>query len=327
MPHSGGQKGHSDQKVTQSHPIDARVARIAAEQFGLITVAQLYGLGLTYTEVRGRVRRGRLFPLHRGVYAVGRDDISPRGHLRAAVFAVNDKGFLSHNTSLAAQGLRKIDTHNIHVTVIASSTPKRPGLIIHRTASAPHRSEIRDRFGLRYSSLPRALVEIAPDERPAELLRLVTVGIHKNIVDIRSIGETIARHERRPGVGILQSALGRYLDTADRSSGLEVDFDDYCSSDSRIPCYEKNVRMGPYEFDVVFREQKLIVELDGRPYHVALRDMENDRAKDIWAQRQGMMIMRITDFTWEHDRAQAIEDLLGLLALGGWIPGGISTAA
>jgi hypothetical protein len=28
--------------------------------------------------------------------------------------------------------------------------------------------------------------------------------------------------------------------------------------------------------------------------------------------------MRITDFAWEHDRAQAIEDLLALLALGGW---------
>jgi hypothetical protein len=30
--------------------------------------------------------------------------------------------------------------------------------------------------------------------------------------------------------------------------------------------------------------------------------------------------MRITDFGWEHDRPAAIEDLLALLARGGWTP-------
>ncbi|HWD64082.1 MAG TPA: hypothetical protein VG405_02835, partial [Solirubrobacteraceae bacterium] len=92
------------------------------------------------------------------------------------------------------------------------------------------------------------------------------------------------------------------------------------ATDSRIPPYEKNVYQGPHEWDVVFRAQGLAVELDGRPYHVALQDMENDRAKDIWAQRRGLRIMRITDFAWDYGRDQAVRDLLALLALGGWTP-------
>lgn len=327
MPHSGRETRVQRGKGSQSGPADALIARIAGRQERLITLAQLYSLGLSDDQIRRRVKRGLLHVLHRGVFIVGPPNIPPRGHLKGALLTLGNHAFLTHRTSLAFQGLRDIDTRNIHLTVIADHTPKRPGLTIHRTSTRPHPHEIRSRFGLRYSSLPRALVEVAPDERPEELMRLITLGLHKGIVDIKALQETIARHERRPGVGILQSALSRYVDTADRKSGLEVGFDDYCASDSRIPLYEKNVRMGPYEFDVVFRDQKLVVELDGRPYHVALKDMDNDRAKDIWVQRQGLRIMRITDFTWEHDRAQAIDDLLALLAKGGWLPGAVPAAA
>ena len=299
--------------------MDAKIARIASRQFGLITLVALYALGLTYTEVRRRVEKGRLYPIHRGVFAVGRPDLSPQGHLRAALLALDDAAFLSHRTSLAAQGLRAIDTRHIELTVVATSTPKRPGLIIHRATSEPHKHEVRTRFGLRYSSLPRALVEVAPTESPEELARLITQGIRKNLVDFEAIDQTLARHGRRPGTGKLARLVHRYTDPTDRKSGLERAFDAVIGSDPRFPPYQRNLRAGPYEWDVVFPAQRLVVELDGRPYHVALQDMDKDRAKDIWAQRQGLRIMRITDFAWEYDRAQALQDLLALLALGGWL--------
>jgi hypothetical protein len=137
----------------------------------------------------------------------------------------------------------------------------------------------------------------------------------------------MARHERRPGIAKLQLVAGRYLDPTDRKSGLEESFDAHCRSDPRIPPYEKNVHLGPYEIDCWFAAQRLAVELDGRPFHVALKDFDRDRAKDIWLQRQGSRVMRITDFMWEYGRTQAVEDLLALLALGGWHPGDVVAAA
>lgn len=327
MRDSGGQSGRNGKKPPQSEPVDAKIAGIAARQFGLITLVQLYSLGLTYTEVHRRVQKGRLFPLHRGVFAVGRPDIAPRGHLKAGLLALGEASFLSHRASLAVQGLGAIDTRRIELTVVASSTPKRPGLIIHRTATAPHRHEIRSRFGLRYSSFARAMLEVAPRERPDELRRLVAEGLRRGVADLSAVEQTLARHPRAPGAGTLQAALQRYLDTTDRNYELERSFDAELAGDPRFPPYEKNLHAGGYEIDCLFGAQRLAVELDGRPFHVALADFDRDRAKDTWLQRRGLRIMRISDFMWDYERSEAIDNLLALLALGGWIPGAVSRAA
>lgn len=320
MLNAGNETRASRGFASQRDPIDALIARIAGEQERLITLAQLYALGLSHDQIRRRVQRGLLHVLHRGVFIVGPPNITPKGHLKGALLTLGATSFLTHRTSIAIQGLRSIDTRNIHVTVVADHTPKRPGLIIHRTSSEPHRHEIRSRFGLRYSSLARALIEVAPQETPEELTRLITEGIHRNLVDFRSIQEAIARHKGEPGIGKLRQVLRPYLATTPRKSGLEVSFDKVIGPDPRFPPYEKNVRAGGHEWDVVFRQQQLVVELDGRPYHTAIKDMDNDRAKDTWVQLHGMRIMRITEFMWDNERVETLKNLLALLAKGGWIP-------
>jgi len=213
-------------------------------------------------------------------------------------------------------GLCAINTYAIEATVVADHTPKRPGLIVHRSASTPHRSETRSRLGLRYSSVPRLLLELAPRERPDELIKLVTEAVRKRSFDPKSLRATLARHERHPGTATLKKLLNRYLDPSDRKSGLERSFDAYAATDPRIPPYDKNVHLGPFEIDCLWRDYELALELDGRPWHIALQDTDRDHAKDIWLQRRGLRIMRITDFAWEYGRATAIDDLLALLALG-----------
>jgi very-short-patch-repair endonuclease len=76
------------------------------------------------------------------------------------------------------------------------------------------------------------------------------------------------------------------------------------------------VRLGPYEFDCRWPNEGVILELDGRPYHRAIQDRDKDNAKDIWVQRQGERILRVSDFRWEYDQAGAVDDLLALLAVG-----------
>ncbi len=56
---------------------DAAVARIAAKQHGIITFTQLIDAGLSPSQVRNRVRSGRLHRIHRGVYAVGHRGLEP----------------------------------------------------------------------------------------------------------------------------------------------------------------------------------------------------------------------------------------------------------
>jgi hypothetical protein len=203
----------------------------------------------------------------------------------------------------------------IEVTVVGTSARKHEGLIVHRTRTPPHRNEVQTRYGLRISSVPRALIDQSARETPQELLRLITEAVRKGILSFASMEEALNRHTHRPGIKTLKDVYERYRPGPDRKSQLEHSFDTYAATDPRIPPYEKNVHMAPYEFDCYWPAQAVILELDGRPYHRALQDRDNDNAKDIWIQRHRLNGLRVSDFRWEHDRAGAIDDLLGLLEL------------
>jgi very-short-patch-repair endonuclease len=286
--------------------------RLAQRQGGTVGREQLRRLGFTLSEIRTMLHRGELIRLHRGVFLYGCGRPYAKGALFGGLLALGPSSFLSHRSSAAAQGLRPIAPSYVEVTVPGKPRP-RQGLIVHRTSTEPHPSETTERFGLRYSSNPRMLIEVAPRETSKEIDRLITLSIRRGLFDPQKLAEAIERHSRRPGLTVVRAAAARYLELSDRSSQLEVSFDEHAERDARIPRYEKNVHLGPYEFDCHFVEQRVIVELDGRPYHTVIRDLENDHAKNTWCQLNGLRILRITDFRWEHDRAGAIEDLLTML--------------
>jgi hypothetical protein len=66
---------------------------LAGRQDGVVSLLQLFGLGLTYREVRRLVEKGVLHPIHRGVYAVGHPKLTAKGRLRAALMACGDTAF------------------------------------------------------------------------------------------------------------------------------------------------------------------------------------------------------------------------------------------
>ncbi len=65
----------------------------------------------------------------------------------------------------------------------------------------------------------------------------------------------------------------------------------------------------------MWTEQRVTLELDGRPYHVAVEDFDRDRAKDRALTRHGWRPIRVSDFEWEHDRATVLDDLYALLGV------------
>jgi hypothetical protein len=66
---------------------DVLVARRAAAQWGVPSLAELRGCGLSRDAVSVRVRNGRLHRLYPGVYAVGHANPPLPGHFLAAVKA------------------------------------------------------------------------------------------------------------------------------------------------------------------------------------------------------------------------------------------------
>jgi predicted transcriptional regulator of viral defense system len=118
---------------------DAEIARIAGREHGNITRAQLHRLGLTDDAIAHRVASGRLYRVHRGVYAVGRPPVVALEHAAAAVLACGPHAGLSHTSGLALWELRNVWELPQHVTVTEGDPRPRAS---PSTAAAPSRVAI-----------------------------------------------------------------------------------------------------------------------------------------------------------------------------------------
>src|SRR5215210_4933899 len=79
---------------------------LARKQHGVITRQQLLRLGFTRDAIDHRIENGRLIPVFRGVYAVGRRELSNEGWWMAAVLACGeDTAAISHESAVAHYGI------------------------------------------------------------------------------------------------------------------------------------------------------------------------------------------------------------------------------
>jgi very-short-patch-repair endonuclease len=63
---------------------------------------------------------------------------------------------------------------------------------------------------------------------------------------------------------------------------------------AELPIPELNVRIGRYEVDFLWREQKLVVEVDGFRFHSSRSAFERDRLRDAELAAQGFHVLRVT---------------------------------
>jgi very-short-patch-repair endonuclease len=307
-----GELPHSD---GEHPPPEVALSRLAGRQHGVVSRAQLNGLGFSRGQIDRRVAQGRLHRLFHHAFAVGHRDIGERGHLLAALLSLGPSAFLSHRTAAAVWGLRAVNLHAIELTVPGSGGRRRPGLTLHRCQDEPHRDDVRRHVELRVSSIPRLLTELASREEPKELERLITLAVRKRLLrpdasdGRQSIEAALARHGTRPGMRCLRAALATYLRTEDSKSGLERAFDRILATHPDLPAPQRNVSLGVWELDRFWPEYRLVVELDGRPYHIAVADMERDRIKDAALQRMGLTPLRFTDFRVEYDPGAVLDEV------------------
>lgn len=282
----------------------------------MISAEQLSSLGFTRNRVADLVSEGHLHRLYRGVYAVGHLKLTRDGRLAAALLAAGDGAFLSHRTAAALHGLRNLNLRRIDVTVVGAAVRARQGVRIHRTTKAPVRGELTELNGLRISTIPRLLVELAATETQDELGRLIDEAVRRRAFDHANLRTAIDRHATRPGIGKLRAAYAAYVPRSDRKSNLERAFDRLLTKYPEIPEPLRNVYIDIWELDCYWPEHDVALELDGRPYHLTVADIERDRRKDAYLLTHSIKPLRITDKRFEADPLGSLEDLKTLLQLG-----------
>jgi very-short-patch-repair endonuclease len=321
VPDADDKSSSGDRKVNPRRESEGALARLARHQDGVVSREQLFELGFSYQQIEWRVEHGRLHLIHHNVYAVGHRSLADHAHLVAALLSAGPTSFLSHRTSGAAYGVRVVNLRQLEVTVPGGTSRRRGTLIVHRSRHEPDADDVRVRGGLRISSYARMLVELAPHETPAELDRLITAGVRKRLLrldtadGLAKVEATLARHPRHAGLSRLAAALSAYRRTDSSKSELERAFDRFLAQHPEIPDPQRNIHIDRWEIDRCWPAHHLVVELDGRPYHVAARDMERDRIKDAALQRLGYHPLRFTDFRFDHDLPGILRDLRHFLGL------------
>jgi len=273
-----------NQEVRKDPP-DRAVSELARRQHGVVGRAQLVALGLSLAEIDGRVRRSRLHRVHQGVYAVGHLALTRNGRFMAAVLACGDGATLSHFSAAVLWRILDDRGQSIHVT--AEKERKCRGAVVHQ---APLEGERLLRFGIVVTTPARTIVDLADVvQRRRTLERAIDEAEYLRL----DWSEAAPRHGRK-GSGLLSSVLAVHEPGSTRTrSELEEQFLAFCDR-HRFPRPEVNVVIEGYLCDFVWREQRLVVETDGRRAHGTARARQRDPIRDADLQIAGWRVMRIT---------------------------------
>lgn len=122
--------------VGKSATVDLAIGQIARRQHGIVTTKQLVAVGLTRAAISKRVRAGRLYRLHQGIYAVGHEGLSHEAHWMAAVLACGPGAALSDGSAAVHWGLLRPLEGPVDVSVpTQAGRARRRGIRIHRYPS------------------------------------------------------------------------------------------------------------------------------------------------------------------------------------------------
>jgi very-short-patch-repair endonuclease len=296
----------------RSHDVDAAIAALAARQHGVISREQLRRIGLGDDAVDWAIRAKRLHHVHRGVYAVGHRRLSREGRYLAAVLAAGDSACLSHRSAADLWELRASKEDEIDVTV-ASDRRGDASVRIHREALGG--SETMTRDGIRVTKPLRTLLDLASaikDE--TEIERAIRQAVYRKLTTTALLAEAVQNRPGQRGTKRLRDALISLGEAPGLTrSPLEDKFLRFLRK-HRFPMPELNARIHGFEVDCLWRDQRLIVELDGRDAHHSVPAFESDRARDAALLAAGWPVMRITSRRMNRDGGALAKELRILLA-------------
>jgi very-short-patch-repair endonuclease/predicted transcriptional regulator of viral defense system len=294
----------------------ARVARVAEEQLGLVTIWQLREFGLAASTTNAAVERGRLHPVFHGVYSVGHRYLTVHGRLLAATMACGEGSVVSHGTAAWLHGLRERRPEAIDVIAPVEAGRKITG-IRRRFVPPTVGGEVWRRQGVPVTSPARTIVDCAGSD-PGGVEGMIEQAAVLRLLDIRAIDRIVDGPRRQGTRGLLRAVepWRRYRPGIKIRSRMEAKLLPLLT-EAALPIPETNARLcvggKTYEVDFLWRRQKLVVETDGGRFHdnpaAGKRDSERNRAFD----EAGYRIPRLG---WEdlRDRPEAsIREIARLL--------------
>jgi very-short-patch-repair endonuclease len=279
---------------------------LAARQHGAVARRQLLELGYSADAIKHRVDKGRLHPVWRGVYAVGRPRLGRHGIWMAAVLACGRHAVLSHESGAALLELVGWAPVRIDVSVPVRRCPRGgPGIEVHRRSRLAD-TDVTHRLGIPVTSPALTLLDLATRLDRGRLERAIGEADKRDLVDPESLRAALEGFGSLPGGGILRETLDRatfvLTDTELERRLLPI------VRKVGLPPPRSQQRVNGFRVDFYWPELGLVVETDGLRYHRTPAQQALDRERDQTHSATGLTPLRFThaQVRYEPDRVRRV---------------------
>lgn len=269
---------------------DVHVAELAGRQHNRVARAQLLALGLSPRAIEHRVAEGRLVILDEAVLAVAPVIDDDRGRWMGATLTA-PLTVLSHVSAAAAWSFWSLRRDFETVTRPGNGGPRHCGsVLVHRSDTLE--PFVTTRFAIPITTPARTLLDLAPQISEKALRRCVREAVRLGRTSIGEMVRTAAAHPGRRGTRRLLLVASDYagLPLAKARSGAEVRALERLR-DAHRPMARLNHRIAGEEADLSWPKHRLIVEIDGGPFH---QDAGEDARKEAIWRAAGWTVRRVS---------------------------------
>jgi len=264
----------------------------------VIARRQLLELGLTPRQIERRIASGRLHPVWRGVYAVGRPLLDKHGHWMAAVLASGPDAVLSHGSAAALWGFGYERGGVIEVSLPARRRGRLRGIRVHRRTEVVLK-DVTTYEGIPLTSPVLTLVDQATRLRPMQLERAVNEADKLDRVRADVLHASLDDYRAQPGVAPLRklldplsfrlsdSELEQLMRPLARTAGLSAP--------------KTKTWVNGYEVDFFWPDLGIVVETDGLKYHRTASQQKRGLERDQAHIAAGMWPLRFSHWQVKHD--------------------------
>jgi very-short-patch-repair endonuclease len=285
---------------------DRAIMALAARQHGIVSRAQVLGIGVSAGALGRRVGSPLMRVLHRGVYLVG-PILLPQGRAMAAVLACGPVARVSHDSASALwrclsdrNGFRprreitpSIDcSDTVHVTVTRGDHRRR-GIRLHRVRSLLP-DEVTTLENIPITTPARTLLDLAASLPSRDLERALVESLANRRTSRDEILILTDRHPRHAGAVRLRALLEAGEPAHTRSEAEDRFL--ALVRDVRLPRPEVNVTIEGFEVDCLWRAARLVVEVDGAAFHSTTGRRSADKRRDATLAAAGYRTIR---FGWD----------------------------
>lgn len=272
---------------------------------------QLLEHGVTADAIRHRIATGRLHPLWRGVYSIGRPQVSRHGRWMAAVLSCGRHAALSHASAAGLWGLGIRERGAIEVSVAAPARNRRPGIRVHRRRPTVM-NDVTQRHSIPATTPVRTLVDLASYLPLNRLEAAINEADKLDHVDFSSLQAAVKELPPGPGLAALRDLLDRrtYVLT---DSELERRFLPIARA-AGLPAPLTGCQVNGFKVDFYWPGLGLVVETDGLRYHRTPTQQARDRLRDQAHLAAGLTPLRFTHAQVRFDRSYVLGTLAKVVA-------------